>query len=536
MATFDKYTPDSNPDLMNPERGMYSGDTPNFGDVNLPLKDRNYHTIVPQWLWLRPWCNKELVWNGYLGDQTSPVLNEYAKTLEDARSGGYKILFRPRYDRTDQENKPDGTVDPDYDPNDENGPSDCKFDGGTDKVFHADSLGRQKRHIDAVAAMLGVYKDVIAFIQAGYLGRWGEWNWDPDSGYTPDNAPLLADIAFREEIIDQVLFAYAAAGIAQDVELRTPVFAKEVVVRNASANVGLHNDCFMQSRNISGEEWPEILGSDGGTYSDFLIPQVGGGFASGSLQNFGSEPAARKWAGDWTENSSFGGETCPRNPPELGLERWRQCTLMTGTTSEPAEPAALHMNYLNRDYAKAVGVFLSAVDEWENGGCYEEIRRRLGYRFEVTRVEYPETVSTGETFSVAVDVVNTGWARLHKPRIAKLVLRRNVAPPDPDKEVYVLDGGEVETWEPGDDPNQLSITEQEAPSTPGKYSVRLWIPDPDLKDNDPDKVLVEQGGQGVLPKATINYAVKLATLRDGVNNVFDQTTGENDLGVEIEVQ
>src|SRR5215212_10596196 len=98
MATFDKYTPDPDPELKNPERGMYSGSTPNTPE--------EFHTIVPKWLWLRPWCKKELVWNGYHPDnqnQTSPVLNEYAKTLEDARSGGYKILFRPRYDRTDQE-------------------------------------------------------------------------------------------------------------------------------------------------------------------------------------------------------------------------------------------------------------------------------------------------------------------------------------------------------------------------------------------------------------------------------------------------
>ena len=86
----------------------------------------------------------------------------------------------------------------------------------------------------------------------------------------------------------------------------------------------------------------------------------------------------------------------------------------------------------------------------------------------------------------------------------------------------------------------MSITTQ-APSTPGTYSVRLWIPDPDLQDNDPDEVLEAQGGQGVLPKATINYAVKLATKRIDATtgnsvNVFDQTTGENDLGVQIEVQ
>jgi hypothetical protein len=524
MATFDDYTPDSNPDLINPERGMYSAATPNFGVADEPTEDdptdkRNYHTIVPQWLWLRPWCEKDLVWNGYLDNQTNPVLNEYAKTLEDARSGGYKILFRPRYDRTDKKD------DPDYDPKDVYGPSDCTFDGGSAKVFHAESKERQKSHITAIANMLASYRDVIAYIQAGYLGRWGEWNWDPPR-YTSDNAPLLADIAFREEIIDWVIDEYDRVGIMQHVELRRPVFAKEVVKRNSSAKVGLHNDCFMTTN------------SDLGTYSNFddCDPST-----NPDCPNFATSEQAKAWAVDWTEHSSFGGETCPLEP--TGSERWRSCTNMTGATSEPAEPASLHMNYLNRDYAvfpdpAADDGTSSAVEVWQKGGCYDEIRRRLGYRFEVTRVEYPETVSAGETFSVAVDVKNTGWARLHKPRIAKLVLR-NGAPPDPDKEVHDLDGGKVETWgpwEPGDDPNQLSITEQ-APSTPGKYSVRLWIPDPDLQDNDPDEVLEVQED---IPKATINYAVKLATKRNDANgdsvNVFDQTTGENDLGVEIEVQ
>ena len=522
MATFDDYIADSNHVLTNPERGMYSSDLgkPNFGDETLPLEQRNYHTIVPEWLWLAPWCDKPLVWDPTNPqDTTSEVLKDYAGKLEDARSGGYKILFRPRYDN---EEDPGEVSD------------ECMINGVP--VFHAVSKKCQFDHIEAVAAMLGAYKDVIAFIQAGYLGNWGEWN--TAGGYAKENAPLLYNRTDRSDILDHILFAYAAAGIAQDVELRTPVFAKEVVERwekpensdiyhGASPNVGLHNDCFMVSKDISTEVWPDISGSDFGTYSDFSD------FSDGIPQNFGNEPAARKWAGAWTENSSFGGETCPRTglePSELGLERWRSCTNMTGATSEPAEPASLHMNYLNHDYAKAVDGFSSAVDEWQKGGCYDEIRRRLGYRFEVRSVEYPETVSAGETFRVAVDVVNTGWARLHKPRIAKLVLRHG-APPDPDKEVHDLDGGKVETWEPGDQPKQLSITTQ-APSTPGKYSVRLWIPDPDLQDNDPDEVLEVQED---IPKATINYAVKLATLRNGAN-VFDQTTGENDLGVEIEVQ
>jgi len=145
--------------------------------------------------------------------------------------------------------------------------------------------------------------------------------------------------------------------------------------------------------------------------------------------------------------------------------------------------------------------------------CYDDIRRNLGYRFEVTCVEYTETFSAGETFSVAVDVKNTGWARLHKPRDAKLVLRNGGTPLE-----YTFSGGPVSNWAPGT-PTTISVSDSAPP--PGTYSVWLWIPDPDLPAG--------------YPTAKINYAVKLATKRNNAN-VFDQTTGENDLGVSITVQ
>jgi hypothetical protein len=495
-AVKEDYVADTDHLLKNPERGMYFGSRP-----NTPAE---FHTIVPQWLWLAPACDENLVWDT-TNQTTSPVLKKYAEEkLDHARSEGYKILFRPRYDQRDPEAQ-------EGDPPE--GPSNCKFEGGSAKVFHAASRECQKNHITAIANMLGDYKDVIAFIHAGYLGNWGEWNTEKDKAgvYGPENAPLLYNIAFRTEIIDWMIDEYDRVGIMQHVEFRRPVFAKEVLMRKQDARIGFHNDCFMSNKD------------DFDTYENF---------DDVNDANFPITPDnAIEYAQNLTATASFGGETCG----DEGSERWRTCSNMTGPSSEPA---SLHMNYLNGDHAD------DAVPTWENGDaqgnvCYDEIRRRLGYRFEVTRVEYPETVSAGETFSVAVDVVNTGWARLHKPRIAKLVLRRNVAPPDPDKKVHDLDGGEVEKWEPGEPggepPKQpLSITTQ-APSTPGKYSVRLWIPDPDLQDNDPDEVLLEQGVE-VLPKATINYAVKLATLRDDGENVFDADTGENDLGVVITVQ
>jgi hypothetical protein len=184
-------------------------------------------------------------------------------------------------------------------------------------------------------------------------------------------------------------------------------------------------------------------------------------------------------------------------------------------TSSTGDPAKLHLCYLNHDYAD------DAVEEWQKGGCYDEIRRRLGYRFEVKRVEYTKDVSAGGTFSVAVDVKNTGWARLHKPRDAKHELRNGASPPHE----YTFSGGPVSNWAPGT-PTTISVSDSAPP--PGTYSVWLGIPDPDLlKPED-------------YPEAKINYAVKLATKRNDANgnsvNVFDPDTAENDLGVSIKVQ
>lgn len=433
------YSTDPNPALRNPERGMYFARLPGAGDS---------HTIVPEWLWLDGVCGQNLTWNGYNAIGTSKVLNDYAQKLRNYRASGVKVLFRPRYDKLGS-----------------NAPSDCTINGA--RVFHADSKARQINHIDAVAAMLGDHRDVIAYIQAGYLGRWGEWNTEDDRHV---DAPLLYSYADRRDLIQHVLSAYAAKNVVQNVELRRPVFAKEVILLNPNANVGLHNDCFMTST------------SDSGTYSNF----------PGSPANFGSSTEAKTWAQWFTDNRSFGGETCPMSTP---IERWRSCDNMR------SEPAALHMNYLNGDYAT------DAVSTWTSGGCYDEIRSKLGYRFEVKRVEYTPTVAPGGRFSVTVDIRNGGWARLHKSRNAKLVLRSGST-----TYAYPLSASATNTWKPGD---TIRISAAAAPPPRGTYSVRLAIPDPHAPDRIP-------------------YAVKLASLRGGVN-VFDGATGDNKLGVSITV-
>lgn len=439
MYTVDTtYTTDDDPVLKNPERGLFHNRIPD------PSNPCDYHTLLPAYLYLDTVCDADLAWNGNNEEGTSPVLNSYAADLDRYRSKGVKVVFRPRYD--DRKN---------------HGPNRCG-------MFHTDTIDRLHNHIDAVAKMVNDYKDVVGFIQAGYLGRWGEWNTEDHPKAT---APFLYDDGARAHIIDYVLTTYAQYQIKQDVELRRPVFAREVTGRNADANVGLHSDCFMSSE------------SDGGTYSDFEHIDA----------NFHNVHLAKRWAQEFTGHASFGGETCNHG----GEERWRDCSQML------TELAEMHVNYLNGDYSQhAIGV-------WSSGNCLDDILRMLGYRFEVTRVEYTPTVAPGQTYEVHIDVRNVGWAGLQKPRQANLVLRNGTM-----TQVHDLANGATADWAPRT-ATRLSVSAA-APVTPGTYSVRLAIPDPD-------------------GPTQIAYAVKLATLRNGTN-VFDSDNGENNLGVSITVK
>ena len=464
------YTTDDNPALKNPEGGLFHNRIP---DPTRPPRCFNtppgdYHTLLPAYLYLDTACDTDLVWNGYNGEGTSTELNDYATKLVHYRSKGVKVVFRPRYD----------------DQGSDHGPNRCG-------VFHTDKIERLHNHIDAVAKMLNDYKDVVAFIQAGYLGRWGEWNTDDHPNST---APFLYDYAIRTEIIDHVLMEYAQYQIKQDVELRRPVFAREVIDRAEAngeprPNVGLQNDCFMTDEE------------DVGTYSTTF---------DNSPVNFGSPSESKAWAKSHTADHSFGGETCNHG----GDERWRDCDQMRN------EPATLHLNYLNGDYSQ------HAIDVWCSGNCFNDILRKIGYRFEVKRVEYTPTVAAGGSFTVMIDIENSGWAKLHKPRTAEVVLRSSSTPP----QRYTPSNSATAEWAPAPPDamtspptTRLTLTDA-APTTPGTYSVRLAIPDPDvptdLAEDDPTR---------------ISYAVKLASLREG-KNVFDANTGENDLGATITVQ
>ncbi|MFI5694481.1 DUF4832 domain-containing protein [Kribbella sp. NPDC051586] len=234
-------------------------------------------------------------------------------------------------------------------------------------------------HLDQLAPYLNAGKDVIAVVQAGLIGAWGEWYYTQNFG----NAGTVTstDWANRKAVTDKLLSVVPSTRMIQ---LRTPKFKRTMysttavqpgAAYNGSAlsRIGHHNDCFLASAD------------DFGTYEN---PSVEYPYLQAD-----------------TTYVPMGGETCGSNPPRSS------CPTATG------ELAQFHWSFINTDYEPTV------LNSWSSGGCLAGISKNLGYRFRLESGTYPATGSAGGSLPVSFTVHNDGYATPFNPRNLSLVLR-----------------------------------------------------------------------------------------------------------------
>ena len=232
------------------------------------------------------------------------------------------------------------------------------------------------RHIAQLKPVLRENAYVIATVQAGFIGAWGEWYYTRHFG----NAGTVsaADHANRKAVVDALLDALPAT---RSVQLRTPGFkrayygaapltATTAYSGTAAARLGHHNDCFLASED------------DFGTFADPAVE--------------------RPYLAADSTYVPVGGETCAVNPPRS------ECA------SALAELARFHWSYLNADYHPDV------LASWRSGGCLPEIQRRLGYRFALTEGTFD---TAGRSVRVRLGIRNEGFAAPYNARLVQLVLR-----------------------------------------------------------------------------------------------------------------
>jgi hypothetical protein len=313
-------------------------------------------------------------------------------------------------------------------------------------------------HIQQLTPVLSNNSDIIAAVQAGFIGTYGEWYYTDHFGMSPN----AADYANRREVIDALLTALPSN---IKLQVRTPRLKQKLFDTTdpltqaqyfsnvPSARIGHHNDCFLSNA------------SDVGTYTN--------------------KATEYPYLAQETRFVPMGGESCDFDP--------NRSTCDVGTT----EMALFHWSYMNIDYYPEV------IDGFEENDCLNDIKKKLGYRYELVSGTYPNSASSGNNLNVNIKIKNTGFASVYNERIAYIVLKKTST-----NEVHSLPlASNPQLWL---DSNVITINEQlPLPSTitPGNYQMYLHLPD---------------------IHSTISsrpeYAIRLAN-----ENVWEATTGYNKL-------
>jgi len=282
---------------------------------------------------------------------------------------------------------------------------------------------------------------VIAVVQAGLIGTWGEW-WDTqhfgDEGVINDQ-----NWRDRKAVTDKLLSVVPAT---RSVQLRTPKFKRMMYGTGNVPRIGHHNDCFLASPD------------DYGTYEN---PSV-----------------EYPYLQQDTRTNPMGGETCNVNPPRS------DCPTAT------SELAGFHWSYLNTDYNQAV------LNTWATGGCLPDVTRKLGYRLTLTTGTYPSSATRGGALPVTLRVRNDGYAAPYNPRDVRLVLR-NTAGGGLTRIALTTD---PRTWAAGST-TTINQTVTVPPATPaGSYQLLLELPDPLLPSRP--EYSIRLADQGIWEAAT----------------------------------
>jgi hypothetical protein len=292
------------------------------------------------------------------------------------------------------------------------------------------TLGQVLQHVEALRPVLAADADVLATLQAGFVGLWGEWHSSKNGLTTPANEKAILDALLAATPADRTL--QARYPVDKQTAYGGPLTEAEAFSGTPRARIGHHNDCFLASTD------------DEGTYRDdpYVTP---------------SAATIARWKDFISQEGRFtpvGGETCAVNPPRS------ECATAL------AELESLRWSFLNNGFDAEV------LDSWTRGGCMDTIRRRLGHRVLLTDATLPSSIAPGSAFDVTFRVRNDGFGALYNPRPVLFVL-------DGPAGSYGVELPRVDPrrWSPGTTALVSSRVRLPAEIAVGSYRASLWLPD-----------------------------------------------------------
>lgn len=380
----------------NPERGYYVYTDLHKLDARIGRIRNDAHSLVWGKINLEPYRNSRALPKSFL--------NKISAGFRIARDQGVKVIVRGSYGHKG--------ADGDY------------------TSYEDPPMDHIKNHIQQLAPIFAANTDVIALLEAGFVGPWGEWH----------GTTIATDYGLGREML---LFVLAHTPSDRMVVVRYPYLKQRIFqLRNRRfamvnsqnaysgipvARVGHHNDCFLSSP------------TDVGTYD-----------RGGSTRKQETAYLAKE-----TLYTVYGGETC-------SLHELSDCQRAI------SELETLHCTYLNHGYHPKV------LDKWKRQGCFDEIKRRLGARFLLTQSRVSDSALPGGVLVVECDLKNVGFAPLYNPRAVQIVVKNE----NTDQLFRFELDVDPRHWKPGQTHVLRERITLPSDMPNGTYAVYLNLPDP----------------------------------------------------------
>jgi hypothetical protein len=273
-----------------------------------------------------------------------------------------------------------------------------------------------ERHIAQLAPVLNKYAGQIFAVEAGFIGKYGEW-WETDN-YGPD------DWAARGRVPNPLLDRTSAT---ISVLVRKPAIKQNIVIPATGARagrVGIHNDCFLAGNN------------DAGTFI---------------------KPTDRAWLRDQTRSVLMAGETCAPGP-------------RSGWDDAKLELREYHWTALYRDYNTDV------LNSWGSAGL-AEAKAKLGHRLRLISATLPTKATAGQTMNLQLTFANDGYSTLKQGHPVFLVLQ-GASGTNPVKVRLPIDLTRVlPEAAPGDPAPRRFFVSVTAPTRTGTFTTYLAVQD-----------------------------------------------------------
>ena len=256
----------------------------------------------------------------------------------------------------------------------------------------------------AIKSTLWANRDVIAFIQVGFICNFGEW---------VDTCGALDNTTDKTNIFNAVVDMTPSGVPIEFTQVypretwfgdTTPPTKSDFLKGNLKGRVGFHSDCIG-----TGPTTGAAAHGDSGFYPG--TGTLSGGFVSTMTA---SQQAA--YVQEASKYVMFGGETCKDSQGAIGANGEMR-TACSGSVDAQGltggiinEGPRYHLSHINVSYADN---FLAA---WSAGGCLDTVNRMMGYRFQFDDITHPTSVSRGGVATFDVNMRNVGWARIFDQR------------------------------------------------------------------------------------------------------------------------